>query len=44
MFIYFYYSALALQDLLDMENVDEIEWWSGSETEDDAADDHVVVN
>jgi hypothetical protein len=28
------FSALALQDLLDMENIDELEWSSGSENED----------
>jgi hypothetical protein len=29
-----FFSALALQDLLDMENIDELEWSSGSENED----------
>jgi hypothetical protein len=34
-----FFSALALQDLLDMETVDEIEWSSCSENEDSGRDD-----
>jgi hypothetical protein len=35
-------SALALQDLLDMENVDEIEWSSGSEDNGRDDDDEII--